>query len=172
MSEPGCPGCEELRRRVAELEALVRELRERLGANATNSSLPPSANPPAAPRPVTKKPTGRPRGGQPGHLPCLRRRLPPERVSRAVVFAPTRCGRCRAPLPALPAPGDPGPTWHQVAELPALAAEVVEYQGHYRTCPGCGALSHAAIPRALKAHSVGPRLTAALAYLAGGHHVS
>ncbi len=150
----------------------MRDLRERLGANATNSSLPPSANPPAAPKPTAKRPTGRPRGAQPGHLPCLRQRLPPERVSRAVIFAPAHCGRCRTPLPALPAPGDPAPTWHQVAELPALAAEVVEYQGHYRTCPGCGSLNHAPIPREVKAHSVGPRLTAALAYLAGGHHVS
>jgi transposase len=59
-----------------------------------------------------------------------------------------------------------------VAELPPVAAQVVEYQGHYRTCTGCGAVSHAAIPHALKAHGIGPRLTAALAYLAGGHHVS
>jgi transposase len=172
MSQAGCPSCEELKRRVAELEALVRDLRERLGLNATNSSLPPSASPPAAPKPVAKRPTGKRPGAQPGHPPLLRRRLPAERVTRAVVFAPARCGHCRAALPALPGPGDPEPTWHQVAELPPVAAEVVEYQGHYRTCPGCGALSHAPVPAGLKAHSVGPRLAAALAYLAGCHHVS
>jgi transposase len=172
MSQPGCPGCEELRRRVAELEALVRDLQARLGVNATNSSLPPSTNPPAAPKPVTKAPTGKKRGAQPGHSPLLRRRLPAQRVSRAVVFAPAHCDRCRAPLPALAGPGDPPPSWHQVAELPALAAEVVEYRGEYRTCPGCGALNHAAIPQGLKAHSVGPRLAAFLVYLAGRHHVS
>src|SRR5438067_5578911 len=162
MSQPGCPGCEEMQRRVAELEALVRDLQARLGLNATNSSLPPSANPPAAPKPVTKAPTGKRRGAQPGHPPLLRRRLPPERVARAVVFAPARCDRCRAPLPALPGPGDPEPSWHQVAELPPLAAEVVEYQGHYRTCPCCGRLNHAAIPAAIRAHGAGPRLAAAL----------
>jgi len=179
MATATCPGCLErdaeiadLKRRVAELEALVRELTDRLGANATNSSLPPSANPPQAPKPVTKAPTGKRPGGQPGHTAHLRRRLPPERVTRTVPFVPRHCQRCREPLPRGPGPGDPEPTWHQVAELPPVAASVTEYQGHYRTCPGCGALNHAPVPAHLKAHSIGPGLAAALAYLAGCHHVS
>jgi transposase len=59
-----------------------------------------------------------------------------------------------------------------VAELPAVAARVTEYQGHYRTCPGCGLLNHAPIPHAIKAHSVGPQLAATLGYLAGSHRLS
>jgi transposase len=172
MSQPGCPGCEELTRRVAELEALVRQLQERLGGNASNSSLPPSANPPDAPKPVVKTPTGKKRGAQPGHPPALRQRLPVQRVTHAHVFAPATCDRCRAPLPALAGPDDPEPTWHQVAELPALAAIITEYRGEYRTCPCCGLRNHAAIPKDIKAHSVGPRLAATLAYLTGRHHVS
>ena len=61
MATVTCTGCLErdqriatLERRVAELEALVRDLNARLGANATNSGTPPSANPPGAPKPVTK----------------------------------------------------------------------------------------------------------------------
>jgi hypothetical protein len=69
-------------------------------------------------------------------------------------------------------PEDPEPSWHQVAELPQLAALVTEYQGHYRTCPCCGMLNHAPIPHDLKAHCVGPRLAATLGYLAGSHRVS
>jgi transposase len=53
-----------------------------------------------------------------------------------------------------------------------VAAQVTEYQGHYRTCVCCGRLNHAPIPRDLKAHSVGPRLAATLGYLAGSHRVS
>jgi len=150
----------------------VAELEARLGTNASNSSTPPSANPPGAPRPVVKTPTGRKPGGQPGHPAHLRRRLPPRRLTRTIPFVPSHCDRCHAPLPPNPGPDDPEPTWHQVAELPPLAAQVTEYQGHYRTCPCCGTLNHAAIPADLKAHSVGPRLAAALAYLAGSHRVS
>ncbi len=179
MAEPSCPGCRardaeiaDLKRRVADLEALVRELTARLGTNATNSSTPPSANPPNAPKPVTKAPTGKKPGAQPGHPANLKRRLPPQRLTRTTPFVPDRCERCREPLPPNPGLDDPEPTWHQVAELPELAARVTEYQGHYRTCPCCGTLNHAPIPADLRAHSVGPRLAATLAYLAGAHHVS
>ena len=179
MDAPPCPGCQqrdetiaELRLRLTTLEARVRDLEDQLRRNATNSSLPPSANPPGAPKLPPKKPTGRKSGAQPGHPAHLRRRLPPERLRHTRDFVPRHCQRCRAPLPPGPAADDPEPTWHQVAELPRLAAEVTEYRGHFRTCPGCGTLNHAAIPAALKAHSVGPRLAATLAYLAGRHHLS
>ncbi len=179
MAVPSCPGCRErdaliasLFQRIAALEQRVRELEARLGQNASNSSIPPSSNPPQAPRPVRKAPTGRKPGAQPGHAAHLKRRLPPGRVTRTIPFLPGHCERCREPLPAEARPGDPEPTWHQIAELPEMAAEVTEYQGHFRTCPGCGTLNHAPIPRDRKAHSVGPRLAATLAYLTGSHHVS
>jgi transposase len=179
MEPVTCPGCLErderiaaLERRIAELEALVRDLTARLNTNATNSGTPPSANPPNAPKPVAKRRTGNNPGGQPGHPAHLRRRLPPERLHQVITFVPERCTRCAAPLPAEPGPEDPEPSWHQVAELPPMAAVVTEYQGHSRTCPGCGQVNHAAIPQDIKAHSVGPRLAATLAYLAGSHRVS
>jgi transposase len=51
-------------------------------------------------------------------------------------------------------------------------AVVTEYQGHSRTCPCCGEITHAPIPAEIRAHSVAPRMTAALAYFAGNHGVS
>src|SRR5215471_14903097 len=126
-----CPGCQQrdallaqLQQRIVALEAEVRALRERLGQNATNSSVPPSANPPTAPKPVVKKPTGRKPGAQPGHAPCQRVRLPAERLTRVVHHRPTICTHCQATLPPEPGPVDPEPTWHQVAELPPLLAEI------------------------------------------------
>ncbi len=94
MPEPECQGCRELQRRVAELEDLVRDLQARLGLNATNSSLPPSANPPQAPKPVVKTPTGRKPGGQPGHPPHLRLAL----ASRATQGYRPFCPRNLRPL--------------------------------------------------------------------------
>jgi transposase len=179
MDAPSCPGCRqrdetiaELRQRLADLEQRVQQLQDQLGKNASNSSIPPSANPLDAPKPVAKKPSRRPSGAQLGHPAHLRRRLPPERLQHLRDFIPSHCQRCHEPLPALPAPDDPPPTWHQVAELPKLAAEVTEYRGHFRTCSCCGTLNHAAIPADLKAHSIGPRLAATLSYLAGRHHLS
>ena len=179
MDQLRCPGCQErderiatLERRIAELEATVCELTTRLGTNATNSGTPPSANPPDAPKPVIKTPTGKKPGGQPGHPPRLKRRLPPERLYHIIPFVPSHCHHCHQPLPSQPGPDDPEPSWHQVAELPPVAAQVTEYQGHYRSCPGCGTLNHTAIPQQLKAHRIGPRLAATLGYLAGTHHLS
>jgi transposase len=174
MSEPAatCPRCPELLRRIAQLEHQVRELTERLGQNASNSSLPPAANPPSAPKPVVKKPTGRRSGGQPGHPGLSRLRLPAARVRHVIPLLPSQCERCRAPLPAQAGPADPEPSWHQVAELPRLAAVVTEFQGHARTCAGCGHVTRARIPAEIRAHSFGPRLAAALAYLSGCQHVS
>jgi transposase len=57
-------------------------------------------------------------------------------------------------------------------ELPPLTVEVTEYQAHGRTCPGCGHLTQATIPAEIRAHSVGPRLTATLSYFSGCHGVS
>jgi transposase len=173
-----CPECgilraalEQARQQIAQLQAEIRELRSQLQRNSSNSSSPPSLDPPGAPKPVVKAPTGRKPGGQPGHPGHHRHRLPPARVTDVVPFVPTVCAHCQAPLPHNPAPGDPEPTWHQVAEVPVLAAVITEYQGHARTCPCCGHTTRAEIPPEIRAHVVGPNLAAILSYFSGRHHL-
>lgn len=179
MDGPTCPGCRErdariaaLERRVAELEALVKELLARLGQNASNSSLPPSANPPGAPAPVQKKKSKRRAGAQRGHPPHLKQLVAPERVKQTVRLLPEHCERCQAALSPEAGPDDPPPSRHQIAELPELTAEITEYQGHSRTCPECGWVTCRRIPAEIRAHSCGPRLSAVLSYLSGCHHIS
>ena len=172
MKRRDCPGCRLLRKRVAELEAQLRALQARLGQNASNSSVPPSANPPDAPKPVVKEPSGKPPGAQPGHSACLRPRLPAERVRQVIHHRPKACERCQHALPPEAGPHDPEPTWHQIVEIPTLTAFAIEHQGHGRTCPACGHLTRAAIPRAICAHGIGPHLAAAVAYLSGVLHLS
>src|SRR4051794_12765745 len=114
MAKRDCPGCQVLRKQVAFLEARLRELEQRLGLNATNSSIPPSANPPDAPPPVVKQPTGRKPGGQPGHPAFQRVRIPPEGVKHTIPLIPSHCEHCHTPLPEQAGPDDPEPSWHQV----------------------------------------------------------
>ena len=173
-----CPECGILRialetaqQQIARLQAELQELRSQLNRNSSNSSSPPSADPPGAPKPVLKTPTGRKPGGQPGHLGHHRHRLPQERVNTIVPYRPTVCDHCQAPLPVSPGPGDPEPTWHQVADLPELTAVITEHQGHARTCPGCGHLNRGEIPPEIRAHVLGPRLAAVMSYFSGRHHI-
>src|SRR5271167_4676461 len=168
MHVSDCPGCRERDARIAVLEARILALEGQMRDLLDQRKPPPASRDPSPQPPApAKKPTHRKPGGQPGHPPHLKVRVPAERLNKVVPFIPERCEKCRAPLPPTAGPEDPAPTWHQVAELPPLAAQIIEYQGHYRTCPCCGEVNHAPIPADLRAHSVGPRLTAALSYLAG-----
>jgi transposase len=180
MDVPTCAGCQERDARIAVLEqhvaallTRVRDLEARLGQNASNSSLPPSANPPQAPPPVRKQPTGRPPGGQPGHTAHLRVRLSPERLTQPTVhYWPPTCAACQHDLPPVPRPDDPEPRWHQFVELAAMPVQATEYQAHACTGPRCGQRTWAKIPDNIRAHGCGPRLTATLSYLSGVMHAS
>jgi transposase len=174
MDGPQCPGCIERDVRIAELERRLSDLEARLKTNSSNSSTPPSANPLGAKPPVVKrkKKRKRKRGGQPGHPPHLKQLFPAEQVTRTKRFVPDHCGGCQAPLPAEANPGDPEPKRFQVVELPKIVLDVTEYQAHGRTCPSCGLLTQATIPAEVRAHSIGPALTATLSYFSGCHGVS
>jgi transposase len=167
MDASACPGCSERDARIADLERRLAELEARLKTNATNSSTPPSANPLGADKPVKKKKSKRRRGGQAGHPPHLKQLLPPEQVTDTKHFVPIECANCHVELPPEPGPDDPEPKRFQTIELPPIVLDVTEYQAHIRTCACCGTINEATIPAAIREHSVGARLTAALSYLTG-----
>lgn len=162
---PECPRCRVLEARLLELEAKLRDLEDRLR--------PPPLKRPAGTQPPApaKTPTGKTRGAQPGHEPHLKQWLPRERVTAVVAHVPHHCAKCDAALPPVAGPDDPPPTIHQVAELPNTLAEITEHQGHSRRC-GCGHITHTPVPTGVRAHTIGPRLTAAVVYFAGTHGMS
>ena len=170
MEQPQCPGCRERDARIAALEARLAELEGRVH-DLTKPPIPPRPGT-ALPKGPAKKPSGKKPGGQPGHPPHLKVLLPPERVKCTVPYVPQEREHCHQPLPKESGPQDPPLVRHQVAELPELAAEITEHQAHARICPCCGKVTRATIPEAIRAHTVGPRLTAALSYFAGCHGVS
>src|SRR5476651_1258069 len=99
MDATACSGCSERDARIADLERRLGEVEARLKTNASNSSMPPSANPLDADKPVKKKKSKRQRGGQPNHPAHLKQLLPPERVKHWEHFVPEECSGCHAPLP-------------------------------------------------------------------------
>jgi transposase len=65
---------------------------------------------------------------------------------------------------------DPHPLRHQVAELPIVVPEVVEYQLHRWTCANCQRRTCGTLPRGVKGQ-FGPRLEATLALFAGQYRL-
>lgn len=156
----------ELKKRVVHLEAVVANLRARLGENSRNSSKPPSSDRGDARRARRRKqPSGRPRGGQPGHGKATRQLLPPDEVTDVL---PSRCQQCHAPLRGR----DPEPRRHQRIELPPITPQVHEWRLHELECSKCGHKTRAPMPAEAAQGSFGPRLIATVAVLTGMYRLS
>lgn len=124
-----------LERRVAALEA-------RLGQDSSNSSKPPSSDPPHLKPKSPRPPSGKKRGGQPGHGRHTRELVAPEQLTGAVDCKPQTCRDCGHDLQGT----DPDPIRHQVAEIPEVRPDIIEYRLHRLTCPRRGAAARGALP--------------------------
>jgi transposase len=153
---------------IRQLQQQLADATAKLNTNSTNSSLPPSSDrfrvkrrpPPPADQPRKK------RGGQPGHPRHQRLLVGSDQVRQTIPCKPTTCRRCGKPLTG----NDPNPLRHQVAELPVVVPDVVEYQLHRLRCPCCRTSTCGTLPPGVKGH-FGPRLEATLALLAGRYRL-
>ncbi len=158
-----------LKKRLAEMEALVRDLRARLKTSSRNSSMPPSSDLHHALRP-RKAPTGRRPGGQPGHRGKTRTPYEPHEVDHLVPVVPPRCGKCRHLFRRGDAVGEP--VHHQVVDIPPMLAEVWDYVLQQMRCPDCGEVTRPGLPEGVPTGLVGPRLQAIYALLTGRGRLS
>jgi len=154
-----------LRVEVAALRAENAELRARLRADSSNSSLPPSqeglAKKPAAPRRKGGKP-GKRRGDPGRHLAQV---ADPDEV---VEHTPTACGGCGAGLDAAEVVGE---SRRQVFDTPPLRLATVEHRAQRRRC-GCGHVTAAAFPAEATAPACyGPGVRALIVYLVVHQHL-
>ena len=132
--------------RIAKLEALIVELRQKLGQNSKNSSKPPSSDGLSKP-PVKKgekdrrdrslrKRSGRKPGGQEGHEGAHLQRVevPDEEIGHDPEGPCEDCGRDLADGELLA-----GGERRQVFDLPEeIDLRVVEHVARLRRCLGCG----------------------------------
>ena len=172
IPELGCTECVKLRHDIEKLKTQVRDLTARLKQNSSNSSKPPSSDPPWIPPFNPKKPSGKSPGAQPGHTGFFRTRLPAERLSHIVNYIPQTCVHCQSNLTEQCDPHLLETSWHQVAELPSVLAEITEHRAHQRTCACCGKMTSAKIPDEIREHCTGPKLAATLSYMSGCLHSS
>ena len=146
------------------LQQQLADATAKLNTNSSNSSLPPSSDRfRVKRRPPT--PSEQPRnssGGQRGHARKQRPLVPADQVRQTIPCKPTTCRRCGHPLTG----DDTNPLRHQVAELPVVVPDVVEYQLHRLHCPCCHTSTCATLPPEVQGQ-FGPRLEATLALLAG-----
>ncbi|HEY1831017.1 MAG TPA: IS66 family transposase [Acidimicrobiales bacterium] len=154
---------------IAELESEIAKLKERLGRNPRNSSMPPSAEglskPPAANRAERRAAKRRP-GKQPGsegkHLAQV---LDPDVV---MTHTPAACTGCGADLADA---GVTGVERRQVFELPEVRAFVTEHRMERRRC-ACGCETKAPAPLEATAPACyGPGIRALAVYLSVYQHV-
>jgi transposase len=159
---------QDLERRVSALEQENQRLREQLGSNSSNSSLPPSSDRPEVPPRAPKEPSGKKRGGQPGHAGHSRKLIPVEHCQKVVNYYPRQCRRCGQKL----AGQDRQPYRHQVVEIPPIAPRVEEHRLHQLGCPRCGTATRAQLPREVPASGYGPGVVATVAVLGGLYRAS
>lgn len=166
----------ELRRQLAERDALIEQLRaelsalreqvaalkEALGKSSRNSSKPPSSDGPAAPVRKRKRPTGRKPGGQPGHERHERELVPIDKVNKVIECIPGCCEQCGKGLHGK----DPTPERHQVTELPKVEPVTDEYRVHSLLC-SCGHTTRGKLPAGVPTGAFGPSVVATVAVLMG-----
>lgn len=131
---------ESLRRRLAELDALIAK-------DSHNSSRPPSTDPLAHKRTQSlRRPSGKGVGGQPGHPGHTRLRL--QKPTRVIVHRPAQCRHCLSPLVEERSTGSER---RQVVELVPARLRVTEHRAEVVRCPHCGRRTKAVFPEGVRA---------------------
>jgi transposase len=126
---------------VAQLEAKVLELEEKLKTNSNNSSKPPSQDPFRSKR--SSAPTGKKPGGQPGHPGHARQMYPLEKVVTVMDLKPQDCPNCglgtfeTSPISV---------ECRQTVELPIIQPEITQYNIYTCRCGKCGKHVRAGVP--------------------------
>lgn len=155
---------ENLEQYALDLKKKYEKSQEHLNKNSRNSSLPPSSDKPFKKNTKDKKPAAtdqkRRPGAKKGHEGHRQKLL---ESAKAIDIFPTQCtcGNCSFP--------ETKPFYtHQEIELPKIKMDVKHFVLHKGVCPSCGMMNKGVVPQEHRT-GFGPRLSAFIGELAGGH---
>jgi len=155
---------------VVTLWQLVQDLREQLGLNSTNSSLPPSQDRLSGQTQerFRRPASGKQRGAQPGHVQHTRALVPEAEVTQIRRHFPDARCPCGGAFVIDTEPKER----HQVFDLPEITYTVTEHQCFGGTCPCCRRKTVAALPQEVPTGQMGPGLIAWIALMSGYFRLS
>ena len=152
---------------INQLKAEVRDLKDKLNTNSSNSSKSPSQDP-FRDRKKSDKGSGRKQGAQKGHPRHSRDLIPTEQVQTLHDLKPDVCPDCQSNVFDKEIIGT---EIRQVVELPEMPPEVIQYNIHTCRCSSCGKHVKADIPNEAK-YGFGPRLMGFITSLSGEFRMS
>lgn len=157
---------EQQQEQIAQVNARVKELEDRLALNSRNSSKPPSSNAPAQRTKSSRTPSGKKPGAQPGHPGTTLKASPaPDHV---VQHSASACQSCGQNLSCVA--GEEDSDRRQVFDLPPLKLEVTEHHRLVKTCPQCGTRNGGEFPSGVAPGAqYGPHLKSLVVYLVEYH---
>jgi len=155
---------------IQRLWELVQELREQLGLNSQNSSLPPSQDRLSgkAKERLRRPASGKPRGAQPGHVQHTRATVPEAAVDQVLRHFPDAHCPCGGTFVIDTEPQER----HQIFDLPEITYTVTEHQCFGGTCPDCRRQTVAQLPQDIPSGQMGPGLIAWIALMSGHFRLS
>ncbi len=153
-----------LQEQLAQAQARIKELEDRLAKDSRTSSKPPSSDGLARLPRRSRRPSGKPPGGQAGHPGHTLSMV--EQPDEVVGHRPQVCRQCSEDLSAVP--GQVAER-RQVLDLPDIRLLAQEHQIEAICCPTCHTTSLGSFPASVSAPvQYGPHLQALAVYLHQG----
>ncbi|CAA9333103.1 Mobile element protein [uncultured Microcoleus sp.] len=148
---------------IARLNAEIADLKEKLGRNSRNSSLPPSSDSPFGKPAASREPSGCGQGAQAGHTGAGHRLKPIDQVDRMIDLRPSACSFCGSLLLGT----DESPARRQVIEITAAGTSLTEYRRHCLRCLSCRKINRAEWSEEARGGAFGAKVVAVIGYLTG-----
>ncbi|MBA3600473.1 MAG: IS66 family transposase [Acidobacteria bacterium] len=148
---------------ITRLKAEITALKEKLGQNSRNSSLPPSSDSPFCKTAPKRELSDCKQGAQAGHTGVGRNLKPIAQVDGVVDLRPFVCTSCGSLLLG----ADNSPARRQIVEITAAGTLLTEYRRHALRCLSCRKINRGEWSETAKNGMFGAKVVAVIGYLTG-----